>query len=138
MSIKPVWIILTAQKDLVKLAGHHLVDQFPNYAIQPNSDTFGLVKNNRAQLFLRGGGSENDSLDEYEPQERAQLKEWNLTRFSHAVESRDPSLTIDLIERLSKLTDLAIFDDMGLLLRAEEFKALKPEQQVSFLIGNGI
>lgn len=45
---------------------------------------------------------------------------------------------MELISRLSKLTDLAIDDDMGLLLRAKEFIALKPEQQVSFLIGNGI
>lgn len=138
MSIKPVWIVLTAQRDLVKLAGLHLVDQFSNYAVQPNSDTFGLVKDNRAQLFLRGGGAEDDSLDEYEPHERAQLEEWNLTRYSHAVESRDPSLTIELIERLTKLTDLAIFDDMGLLLRAEQFNALTRDQQVSFVIGNGI
>lgn len=138
MSIKPVWIVLTAQQDLVKLAGLHLVNQFPNYSIQPKSDTFGLVKDNRAQLFLRGGGAADDSFDEYEPHERAQLEEWNLTRYSHAVESRDPNLTIDLISRLSKLTDLAIFDDMGLLLRVEQFNALTRDQKVSFVIGNGI
>ena len=138
MSIKPIWIVLTALKDLVKLAGHHLLNQFPDHDVQPNSDTFGLIKENRAQLFLRGGGTESDSLDEYEPHERAQLEEWNLMRYSHAIESRDTHLTIRLIALLSKMTDLAIYDDMGLLLRAEEFNALTRDQQVSFVIGNGI
>ncbi|WP_299748034.1 hypothetical protein [uncultured Tateyamaria sp.] len=134
MSLKPVWIILAAPIDLAELAITHLSGQFPGLVAERYEFGFSITSEEGARLFLH----DSNALDDFEPSERVQLAAWNLAGYAQSVESKDPHLTIELIARLSKLTDLAIDDDMGLLLRAKEFNALKPEQQVSFLIGNGI
>lgn len=69
MSLEPVWIRLVAPVDLVELVGRRLVDQFPDCTVQPDRDQFGLVKDDRAQLFLNG----RDALNDTEKEEREQL-----------------------------------------------------------------
>lgn len=134
MSLKPVWIALAASTDLLELAAKQLVGQFPGHDARSFKDGFRLRNEDGLKLVLSDGGP----ADDYEDEERAQLEAWNCADFVHSVQSKDPHLTLELIVRLSKLTDLAIDDDMGLLLKVQEFLTLRPEQQVSFLTGNGI
>lgn len=136
MSLKPVWIILAASTDLVKLAEKHLAGKFPEQVAKGYKFGFSITNEIGARLFLHDGGPVKDW--EWEEKERAQLEAWGLTDFVHTVESKDPGLTIELIARLRELTDLAVDDDMGTVLKAQDFLALAPDQQVSFVIGNGI
>lgn len=134
MSLKPVWIILVAPTDLVELAIKHFTGRFPGYAAQRYTFGFSITTETSARLYL----NTNAGLRDFEEEEVAQLDAWQVTDFAHSVESKDPHLTIELITRLSEHTDLAIDDDMGLILRVQDFLALTQDQQVSFLIGNGI
>lgn len=145
MSMKPVrGVILVADRDLIAVVREQpeVAREIGRPVLEPNGDLFldgpetpDDPRRRTVLLIYRGHGGV-EGMD-WEPDELARLQGLGVGHCAHVVEGNSTSLAARLIGALAQHARLAVDNDYGVLLSAEEFRALGPERQAEFIVGAG-
>lgn len=145
MSMKPVrGIILVADRDLIAVVrerpevaqgiGRPVLEHRGDLYLDGAEMTDGSGR--RTTLLIYRGRDGIEDMD-WEPEELAKLQDLGVGRCSHLAEGNSTDMAIRLIEALAQHARVAVDNDYGVLLSAEEFRALGPERQAEFVVGAG-
>ena len=141
MSLKPVWIVLAADRDLVAVARDRpdLARDVPGLEVVPGEGVSvtgpGDGQGDEAQrtMLIMHASSGDPGAIGWEADEVSELRRMRVYVHAHGVEARSASLTARLICALAPHCRLAVDNDFGGLMEAAGFCALGHEAQVAFI-----
>lgn|GEM_PF-6173541 len=137
MSLKPVWLIIASDRDLLALCEEGAIKAaMPGFALKPSGDRLIVTSDDGANqtAIILHDGSDPDAVG-WEDEEVNLLKNTGVFEFAHRLEARDAAATIQLITAFSNHAKLALDNDHGAPILWADFLAKSPAEQAKFVVG---